>query len=206
MIADMKRITRVTVLLGAVVLVGGAIIIGCCLWPVEHDNYMGPEHPWAVLVAPKKPGLDNLYRVSDTLYRGAQPTAEGMKQLEAMGVKTVVNLRTLHSDLDEIGDLGLGYVHLRTTVLRVSEDDVVEFLKVAADKDRQPVFVHCQQGVDRTGVMSAVYRIAIEGWSKAEALDEMINGGFGHHKELRNLHHFVNNLDIADIKRRAGLD
>jgi len=200
----MKRITRVTLLLGAVIVVGGATSTGCCIWPVEHNDYAGPVHEWAEPVT--KPGLEKLYRVSDTLYRGAQPTAEGMKQLKVMGVKTVVNLRTFHSDRDEIGDLDLGYVHIRTMVLYISADDVVEFLRTVADKDRQPVFVHCLHGVDRTGVMSAVYRIAIEGWSKAEALDEMVNGPFGHNKVLVNLHHFINDLDIGDIKRRAGLD
>src|SRR5258706_9038328 len=48
------------------------------------------------------PGLTNFYQVSTNLYRGAQPTAEGMRQLKAMGIKTVINLRAFHSDKDEV--------------------------------------------------------------------------------------------------------
>jgi hypothetical protein len=33
--------------------------------------------------------------------------------------------------------------------------------------------VHCREGVDRTGVMVAVYRVAIDGWSTDQAIDEM---------------------------------
>ena len=40
------------------------------------------------------PGCKNLYRVSETLYRGAQPTAEGFKKLKKLGIKTVLNLET----------------------------------------------------------------------------------------------------------------
>ena len=52
-------------------------------------------------------GVPNLHKVSDKLYRSAQPTAEGMTNLVALGIKTVVNLRDNHSDSDEIGGLPL---------------------------------------------------------------------------------------------------
>jgi hypothetical protein len=48
-------------------------------------------------------GVKNCFRVTTNLYRGAQPTAEGMAQLKAMGIKTVINLRAFHSDKDEVG-------------------------------------------------------------------------------------------------------
>jgi hypothetical protein len=48
-------------------------------------------------------GVANFYQVTTNLYRGAQPTAKGMKQLKAMGIKTVISLREFHSDKD-LGD------------------------------------------------------------------------------------------------------
>ena len=57
-----------------------------------------------------RPGLPNLHCVDDRLYRGAQPTDEGFAQLKAMGVKTVVNLRSFHSDRSECEEAGLAYV------------------------------------------------------------------------------------------------
>jgi len=112
----------------------------------------------------EKPGLPNLHRVAPCLYRGAQPTAQGMAELKKMGVKTVVNLR----------------------------------------KARTPVFFHCKHGADRTGTMCAVYRIAVCGWSKDEAIAEMTQGGFGYHTVWTNLIKFIRKLDVEDVKRRAG--
>jgi len=60
---------------------------------------------WAVKI--ERAGVPNLHRVDAKLYRSTQPTAEGMTNLVALGVKTVVNLRDNHSDSDEIGALPL---------------------------------------------------------------------------------------------------
>ena len=57
-------------------------------------------------------GVPNLHKVSDALYRSAQPTAEGMRNLKELGVKTIINLRSFHSDRGEIGETGLGYEHI----------------------------------------------------------------------------------------------
>jgi protein tyrosine/serine phosphatase len=51
-------------------------------------------------------------------------------------------------------------------------------LAIVTDPARQPVFVHCRRGSDRTGTAVAVYRICVEGWSREAAIDEMVNGGF----------------------------
>ncbi|MHC4714041.1 MAG: fused DSP-PTPase phosphatase/NAD kinase-like protein [Planctomycetota bacterium] len=153
----------------------------------------------------EKPGLPNFFKVSDNLYRGAQPTAEGFRELEKMGVKTVVNLRSFHSDRDELEGTALGYVHVWAKAWNAEDEDVVKFLKVVADKSKAPVFVHCQHGADRTGMMVAIYRIIIQGWTKGAAVKEMTEGGFGHHKIWANLVDYVRELDVEDIKKQAGL-
>lgn len=83
---------------------------------------------------------------------------------------------------------------------------MVEFLKVIAESENHPVFLHCQHGADRTGVMSAVYRIVVQGWSKEAAIREMTEGGYGFHSVWLNLIDYVENLDIEDLKARAGID
>ncbi len=158
---------------------------------------------WAAPI--EKPGLPNLHRVADGLYRGAQPTAEGFQELAKMGIKTVVSLRWLHSDREPLGNTGLAYEHIYSTPWRAEDEDVVRFLKIATDKARAPVFVHCQHGSDRTGAMCAVYRIAVCGWTKEDAIKEMTDGGFGFHKAWRNLIHYIQDLDVEDIKLRAGI-
>ena len=150
-------------------------------------------------------GVPNLHKVSDDLYRSAQPTAECMRNLKENGIKTISNLRSFHSDRDEIGETALGYEHIYMKPWHPEKKEVVRFLQIVADPDRTPALVHCQHGADRTGVMSAVYRVGIQGWTKEEALKELTEGGFGFHKVWKNLLEWFTELDIAEMKRRAGL-
>jgi len=151
------------------------------------------------------PGLPNLHKVSEDLYRGAQPTVEGMKELEKLGVKTVINLRSMHSDRKEIKATVLSYEHINMSTWNVKDKDVIRFLQIVTDPNRTPVFVHCQHGADRTGTMSAIYRIIIQGWSKEEALEEMTKGGFGYHSIWQNLPEYIRKLDAEEIKHKAKL-
>lgn len=148
------------------------------------------------------PGCGNLYKVSDTLYRGEQPTAEGFKELEKLGIKTVVNLRSLHSDRDELKGTDLNYEHIRMEAWDPEQDEIEAFLKLATDPEKQPVFVHCLHGADRTGTMVAVYRVVIEGWDKEKAIDEMKNGPFGFHEVFSGLPEFIEELNIETLREK----
>lgn len=150
-------------------------------------------------------GVPNFHKVSDKLYRGAQPTAEGMKQLKNLGIKTIINLRALYSDHDEIGDTGLDYEHIRMTTWNPEIEDVARFLKIVTDSNQTPAFVHCKHGADRTGTMCAIYRIIVQGWSKNQAIEEMTQGEFGFHSIWSNLIDFIHELDIEQIKQNSGL-
>jgi protein tyrosine phosphatase (PTP) superfamily phosphohydrolase (DUF442 family) len=151
-------------------------------------------------------GVPNLYRVSEALYRGDQPSLLGMQNLKKLGVRTILNLRSFHSDRDEIGETGLAYEHIYMKAWHPEEEDVVSFLKIVTDPKRAPVLVHCQHGADRTGTLIAVYRIAVQGWSKAEAIREMTEGGFGFHRAWSNLPRWIRKLNIDRIKRQAGIN
>jgi protein tyrosine phosphatase (PTP) superfamily phosphohydrolase (DUF442 family) len=151
------------------------------------------------------PGISNFYQVTTNLYRGAQPTAEGMKELKAMGIRTVINLRAFHSDKDKVESAGMKSVRFETKPWHAEEEDVIGFLKVVSDTNNLPAFVHCQRGADRTGMMCAMYRVAVCGWTKQEAIAEMKNGGFDFSPAWKNLVEFVEKADVEDIKRRAGL-
>ena len=186
---------------GAVIAVAGVFLltwVGCAGTSLANR----PE-TWAQPV--KLEGVPNLYRVSDELYRGDQPSPQGMQNLKQLGLKTIINLRSFHSDRDEIGETGLAYEHIFMKAWHPEEDDVVRFLKIATDPKRAPVLVHCQHGADRTGALIAVYRIAVQGWSKAEAIREMTEGGFGFHPTWSNLPKWIQKLNIDRIKRQAGM-
>jgi len=161
-----------------------------------------PSH-WAKLMQMK--GVPNLHKVSDTLYRSAQPSGEGMRSIKAMGIETVINLRSFHSDRDEIRDTGLAYEHIYMKAWHPEEKEAVRFLQILANQKRVPVIVHCRYGADRTGTMCALYRVTVQGWSKDEAIEEMMKGGFGFHGTWENLVQWINALDIERIKKRAGI-
>jgi protein tyrosine phosphatase (PTP) superfamily phosphohydrolase (DUF442 family) len=161
-----------------------------------------PAH-WAQPI--QQEGVPNLHRVSDTLYRSAQPSAEGMRNLKAMGIKTIVNLRSFHSDRDMMKGTGLAYEHIYMKAWHPEEEDAVRFLRIVTNPKGAPVLVHCQHGADRTGAMCAIYRVAVQGWSKEEALKEMTEGGFGFHEIWQDLIWWIDALDLEGIKKRAGM-
>jgi len=151
-----------------------------------------------------RPGISNFYQVTTNLYRGAQPTAEGMKQLKTMGIKTVVNLRSFHSDKDEVAGTGLKSVRFEVKPWHAEDEDVIGFLKVMADTNNLPVFVHCERGADRTGLMCAMYRIVFCDWTKQQAIEEMRQGGFHFSPVWKDLVRYIEKADVGDLKRQIA--
>jgi len=179
-----------------------ALVLLNAAYGAETSSTNRPAH-WAMPM--QMEGVPNLHKVSDTLYRSAQPSAAGIKNLKAMGIETIVNLRSFHSDRNEIRDTGLAYEHIAMKAWHAEEEDAVKFLQIVTNPKRSPVLVHCQHGADRTGTMCALYRVAVQGWSKEEALKEMMQGGFGFHGIWENLIQWINGLDIEGIKKKAGI-
>lgn len=188
------------------VVLAFAILAGTCT-AVPTSNSRPPD--WANSI--QMEGVPNFYKVSDILYRSAHPTsAEAVKNLEtsSLRIRTVVDLCWSQSDRDKIGGTGLGYEHIPMMgwPLFPKEEQVIKFLQIVTDNQRTPILVHCQHGADRTGIMCAVYRIAVQGWTKERAVEEMIEGGFGFHGfQDGNVVQWINRLNIDKIKRKGGI-
>jgi protein tyrosine/serine phosphatase len=163
------------------------------------------QHPEAWAQPITQQGLPNLHKVSDRLYRSAQPLPPGYPDLKKLGIKTIICLRNDNTDLEYAPENGLKVVHIGMRTWKPTEDQVVEFLKTATYPENQPVLVHCKHGADRTGLMCAVYRIAVDGWSKQDAIEEMTEGDFGFHSVWQNLVRFIKKLDVEKVKKEAGL-
>lgn len=190
-----RRLRRITIYL---LLAGG-------LWTFAAEAPGGGERPahWAQPLI--IPGVPNVFKVDEGVYRSAQPSAEGVRNLRERGFETILSLRSLHSDRAAIGETGLAYEHIRMKAWRPTEAEVVRFLQIVCNPKRQPVLVHCQHGADRTGAMCALYRVLVQGWSKEEALREMRQGGYGFHAVFAHLSKFIDSVDVESVRRRAGL-
>ena len=187
----MSRLGRFVCLLLATVTVAGAA-------PAAEAH-----RPWATPL--KQPGVPNLHRVTTNLFRSAQPTAAGMKSIEALGIKTVISLRAFHDDQDEVESTQLKTERIRFNTWHAEDEDVVRFLKLVTATNNGPILVHCLHGSDRTGTMIAIYRMAVQGWPKDEAIKEMTGGDFGYHTMWKNLIEYLEKLDVEALRKKAGI-
>lgn len=183
-------------------------LIGVAVLAAENEKpsaMSAAKRPSTWAAKMEKPGLPNLHCLNTNFYRGAQPTREGMTNLQAMGIKTIINLRGFHSDKKKVRGIELGAERLHFNTWHAEDEDVIQFLKLVTNTNNYPIFVHCQHGADRTGLMCAMYRMVVCGWPKEEAIKEMTQGGFGFHSEWQNLIRYLRRVDVENLKQRAGI-
>ncbi len=145
-------------------------------------------------------GVPNLHRITPTLYRSEQPSALGMKNLEKLGIRTVINLRYFNSDDDEVEGTSLRTERTKILTWRIGDKHVVEVMSMLKKSENAPFLIHCQHGADRTGLMTAMYRILEQGWSPEDALQELTDGGFGYHSMWKNIIDYVRSADVDKLK------
>ncbi len=121
--------------------------------------------------------LPKFQQVTDRLYRGGQPRDGGLRRLRELGIDTIVNLRgvskTTRAEETEARALGFNYFNVALPNWgRPQDSRVRRILLIMAAPQNGRVFVHCKDGVDRTGTIVALHRITHQGWNKDEALAE----------------------------------
>jgi protein tyrosine/serine phosphatase len=121
--------------------------------------------------------LPNFFKVSDQFYRGAQPLEGGIKKLSEIGIKTVINLRGMddqtRGEQKDAEDAGLRYFNIPMPGLSApSDEQVAQVIAIIKNPEYQPVFIHCKRGSDRTGTITAIYRISLDGWTADKAIAE----------------------------------
>ena len=150
------------------------------------------------------PDVPNWAQVNDRLYRGGQPTAEGYRKLGERGVKTVINLRSHHAYRRDVEAAGIKYVELPLRADLIdsdppTDDELKSFFDIVLDPARQPVYLHCMAGKDRTGTLMAVYRMEIDGWTRGEAIEEM--QAFGFHDYYDDLMKYVETYKLRGFSK-----
>ena len=128
--------------------------------------------------------LPNFAKVNDKLYRGAEPKKEGIAELKAMGIKTVVDMghgvRDSKEERGWVESQGMKYINIHLhNWMKSKPEDIDAILKEVEASGNQPVFLHCKRGSDRTGSVVAIYRMKNDGWLPKQALDEAKTYGMG---------------------------
>jgi len=146
--------------------------------------------PYAYFVVRER-HLRNFRVVEDgVLYRSAQLSPLGLERIiHDYGIRTVVSFR----DVEEgkaieppdkweeafCAKLGVNYVRMPLRPWATqdgvvpADENVKQFLHILADPKNRPVLAHCFRGVHRTGTYCAIYRMECDGWSNAEAMEEL---------------------------------
>ena len=157
------------------------------------------EHDWAEPIEAE--GLSNLHKVSEEFYRSAQPESGGFASAEKLGIKTIISIRQSDNDtkLAQKEPTSIKLIHIPLKASSVTEEDVGRVMN-AIYKAEKPVLVHCRYGADRTGLITAYYRIIFENWDREDARIELYYGGYGHHYMYNNIPSLVLNGKLDLIK------
>ncbi|MEJ8854893.1 tyrosine-protein phosphatase [Variovorax robiniae] len=163
-----------------------------------------PGH-WAERLHGQLPSVapENLHRVTPTLYRSGQPRREDVPTIEALGIRTVLSFRSFNSDERAFRDHpGIERRRVRIDTWSINDDEVLQALiEIREAEKKGPVLVHCWHGADRTGVVIALYRMVVQGWSKYAARHEMFRGGYGYHTLWRNIPRYLERVDVEAMRR-----
>lgn len=162
--------------------------------------------------------IENFQQVSNDVYRGARPLdGKAFEELRDRGIRTVIDLQGGDIKSPIFGWIS-GLVQFGENPAWIQyEKSAVEFLKmkfvnepinsldpldraqgyrlgraIALMKDpaNYPIYVHCEHGIDRTGLMIALYRVFVQGWNRQAAHDEMVQMG---HSAFRQI--FTGDID-----------
>ncbi|HSI50235.1 MAG TPA: dual specificity protein phosphatase family protein [Ideonella sp.] len=157
---------------------------------------------WADPLTGQPHALANLHRLTPTLYRSAQPRRSDLPALHALGIRTVVSFRSFNSDERALAGSGIAQVRVPIDTWSIDDEKVLRALRaIRSAEQRGPVLIHCWHGADRTGVVAAAYRMALQGWDKDAARHEMFRGGYGYHTLWRNIPRFLDRLDVAALRQ-----
>jgi len=159
-----------------------------------------PARPaeWATPVQSQH--LKNFYRLDDKVYRSAQPDRKGFQELQKLGISNVLSFRDHHSDNDEAKGTAIRLYRIKMEAGEIRDEQVAEALKIIGTADG-PVLIHCWHGSDRTGLISAMYRILYQNWSKDAAIDELMKGGYGYHSMYRNIPEYIRKVNVEEIRK-----
>ncbi|GAU03410.1 dual specificity protein phosphatase family protein [Burkholderia stabilis] len=149
--------------------------------------------------------VNNLHRITPTLYRSAQLSREDVPELQKLGIRKVISFRAFHADDSILAGTQIKMQRIRINTWYIRDEDMVTALKALRTADQDgPVLIHCQHGADRTGLVSALYRMVYQGWTREQALDELQHGGYGFHPIWQNITNYLKHVDVERLRQEVN--
>jgi protein-tyrosine phosphatase len=188
---DTMTITRFTII-GII----GLLSLTGCISTSAIEEAKRPHH-WATLVNKN----NNLYQISPNLYRSEQPLKQDLQQLHSLNITTVINLRSRNKDAVELAHTPIQLIHIPMNTWAIREQHVADVLwNIRQAQSKGSVLLHCYHGSDRTGLMTAMYRIIEQNWTIEAAQQEMKKGDYGFHPIWINIDALFKPEKITRIK------
>lgn len=127
----------------------------------------------------------NAAEIAPGVHRSNQPDARRLARMQAEGLRAVLYLRgsddsaPYRAEERACAALGLQFHSFNMSAHRLPSPERVMALIALFRRIEKPFLLHCRAGADRTGLASAIYLLAIEGRTVAEAKG-MLSARFGH--------------------------
>jgi protein tyrosine/serine phosphatase len=129
----------------------------------------------------------NFHKVSDELYRSAQPNPYQLKNIiKKYNIKTVINLRgpekiaILDLEREICKNMNINLIEIKYHSRGIPNFERVEKAKELFETIEYPALIHCKAGSDRTGLLSALYLYFIKKVDIKEAIKQLDFIPYGH--------------------------
>lgn len=107
--------------------------------------------------------------VDHQIYRSGQLDANSLKQrTQEVGLKSILNLRGVNADapwyqeeMRVAQDLGLEHLDFTLSASTPVSSEELKTILGMIDKAPKPLLIHCTDGADRSGLVSAVYLLSV---------------------------------------------
>lgn len=148
-----------------------------------------------------KKEVKNFHPVDSQVFRSAQPDKADFKLMDSLGIKEVLNFRQLHKDDKKAVNTSIKLHYLKLRAGKLTEQDLLNALAVIKNR-KGPILFHCWHGSDRTGAVAAMYEIVFLNKDVEMAIKDMIEGGYGFHRQFDNIPKLIRSIDVAAFKAK----
>lgn len=115
-------------------------------------------------------GVPELIQVTADIWTGGEPQGmTGLKALQKLGVRTLINVDGAHPNAEGAESLGMRYVHIPMDYADVEVISLLSIFRVVSELEG-PFYFHCHHGKHRGPVAAALAWRMVDGVSAKQAL------------------------------------